>query len=306
MDAALLDALVRRHAFEYLDHLRHQHGDVLPYHVLRDGFRFQGERVPLLGPQGIFKPAVLSAMPLSLTTAPPHPGRAAPYDDELGDDGMIRYRYRGTDPSHRDNAGLRRAMACRVPLVYFYGIVQSKYLAQYPTFVVADDPDRLTFLLQVDQAEAVVAPGTEVGESVQARREYITRAVKVRLHQAAFRERVLTAYRRCCAMCRLRHAPLLDAAHIIADRLPQGLPLVSNGLSHCKLHHAAFDRHLVGVRPDGVVQVARSILDEEDGPMLRHGLQGMHGQAILLPRRVADHPNRQALEQRFEEFRASA
>jgi len=35
---------------------------------------------------------------------------------------------------------------------------------------------------------------------------------------------------------------LLDAAHITPDTHPEGEPIVSNGLSLCKLHQAAFDR----------------------------------------------------------------
>ena len=77
----------------------------------------EGQRVPLVGPQGIFKPAGMR-LPLSITTAPIVPGK----EDEIGADDLIRYRYRGTDPSHRDNAGLREAMRRRVPLVYLYGV----------------------------------------------------------------------------------------------------------------------------------------------------------------------------------------
>jgi hypothetical protein len=59
---------------------------------------------------------------------------------------------------------------------------------------------------------------------------------------------VLRAYRDCCAVCRLRHEELLDAAHILPDGHPRGEPVVRNGLALCKLHHAAFDRHILGIR----------------------------------------------------------
>ena len=42
-----------------------------------------------------------------------------------------------------------------------------------------------------------------------------------------------------CALCRLRHQELLDAAHITPDSEAEGEPLVSNGVVLCKLHHAA-------------------------------------------------------------------
>jgi putative restriction endonuclease len=100
--------------------------------------------------------------------------------------------------------------------------------------------------------------------------------VRQRIHQQAFRERVVAAYRSQCAMCRLRHASLLDAAHIVPDS-EEGEPAVSNGLALCKLHHAAFDNFLVSVTPDYSIQVRASVLEEEDGPILEHGLKGIQG-----------------------------
>src|SRR6185436_20587743 len=112
--------------------------------VLSDGFDFDGRRVPLIGPQGIFKPGVLREMPLSIYTAPPVPGKVAPYDDQLGPDGLLRYRYRGTDPRHPDNVGLRLAMQRRAPLVYLHGVVKGFYVAEWLVFIVGDDPGSLT------------------------------------------------------------------------------------------------------------------------------------------------------------------
>jgi len=53
-------------------------------------------------------------------------------------------------------------------------------------------------------------------------REYVRRLTTLRLHQPIFRARVLRAYGEACAMCRLRHAELLDAAHILPDTHPRG------------------------------------------------------------------------------------
>ncbi len=131
----------------------------------------------------------------------------------------------------------------------------------------------------------------------------MTSVVRRRLHQQAFRERVLEAYRTQCALCRLRHEELLDAAHITADALPEGEPVISNGLSLCKLHHAAFDRHFLAVRPDYRIEIRQSVLDEKDGPMLLHGLKEMHGSQILLPRATTLRPDRERLRERYAAFR---
>ena len=99
------------------------------------------------------------------------------------------------------------------------------------------------------------------------------------------------------------HAELLEAAHILPDRHPLGEPTVPNGLALCKLHHAAFDRHILGVRPDLVIQIRRDILEEVDGPMLLHGLQQMHGSRLHVPRPEELRPRREFLEERYELFR---
>lgn len=72
----------------------------------------------------------------------------------------------------------------------------------------------------------------------------------------------------------------------------------------CKLHHAAFDRHIIGIRPDLIVDVRHDILEKVDGPMLRHGLQELQGNALLvIPGRREEGPNADFLAQRYERFR---
>ncbi len=277
-------------------------GEVLPRALLAKGFTFDGVRVPLLGPQGIFKPAVCE-LPLSITTSP-----NSPYSDSWTPDNRLRYAYRGTDPTHADNRGLRAAMQTQTPLVYFFGIAPSQYMASLPVYIAGDHPQQLTFDVQVDDVAQLVQPEPaldSVSEDRAAiRREYVTAIVRRRVHQQAFRARVIEAYRTHCAFCRLRHQELLDAAHITADAAGTGEPVVSNGLSLCKLHHAAFDRHFLTVRPDYSIEVRRSILEEEDGPMLLHGLKGMHDRPIFLPREAALQPDRDRLEERYAAFRA--
>ena len=53
-----------------------------PRALLVEGFTVQSSRVPLLPPQGIFKPALLD-LPLSITTVPPSDRKPRPYDDEF-------------------------------------------------------------------------------------------------------------------------------------------------------------------------------------------------------------------------------
>lgn len=138
-----------------------------------------------------------------------------------------------------------------------------------------------------------------------ARRRYITSSLKIRLHQKSFRELVLSAYRDQCSICRLRHTELLEAAHILPDKHPLGEPTVSNGLALCNLHHAAYDKNILGITPDLQIQIRQDILEEIDGPMLLHGLQGFQGAKISTPRSSHLKPNPAFLEERFKIFVAA-
>jgi putative restriction endonuclease len=304
------DLRVRLAAFAFLDEQRRLGAGLMARQVLAAGFSFKGQRVPLLGPQGIFKPR-LCHLPLSITTVPAREGQERPYDDALGEDGLLRYRYRGPedrpDPDHPDNAGLRAAQRLRAPLVYFHGIVAGRYAAEYPVYIVGDDRASLTFTVTVDEHRFATL-GNVPDESVETtiRQRYATRLVQQRLHQQEFRERVLEAYQRHCAICRLKRDQLLEAAHIISDRDERGAPTIPNGIALCSLHHAAFDAHLIAVRPDYRVEVREDLLHETDGPMLVHGLQGFNGQLIRLPRVERQRPDRERLEARYELFRQAA
>ena len=266
-------------------------------------FQFEGTTAPLIGAQGIWNPRQLE-LPISVATAPPEPGRPAPYDDGAGEGGTLLYRYRGTNPDHPRNVGLRRLFAARKPLVYFYGVERGVYVAFWPTFVVHDDPQQLTVTLQVDDEASFAGGMPSVGEGAEARREYVTGVAKRRLHQAGFRARIMRAYRRRCSVCKLGHEDLLDAAHIVPDRDPRGVAAVTNGISLCKIHHAAFDANILGIDPKLIVHVREDVLREKDGPMLEHGIQAPDGRPLLvIPRRPEDRPGMEFLEQRYEEFR---
>jgi putative restriction endonuclease len=99
---------------------------------------------------------------------------------------------------------------------------------------------------------------------------------------------------------------LLDAAHIIADKHEQlGQPVVPNGIPLSKLHHVAFDAHLIGIDPDYHLHVSKRLLGQKDGPMLE-ALKRLNGGTIHLPSRAKDRPDRDRLALRFERFKAVA
>ena len=162
-----------------------------------------------------------------------------------------------------------------------------------------------------DKQDIIIGDDVLLSEAVaqpeSAARAYITVATQKRLHQHSFRMRVLEAYRECCAVCRLRHAELLEAAHIIPDTDPRGEPWVSNGIALCKLHHAAFDSLMMGIRPDLVIEIRKDILEESDGPLLIHGLKHWHNKRLtVVPQSPRLRPRKEFLEERFEIFRKAS
>ena len=295
------DDLIRMAAFTWLKGQVEIHGEILDWSDLANGFMFRDQRIHLVGQSGIWKPQIMQ-YPISITTK-----FGGPYPDRLNKDGLIEYRYRGENPNFWDNVGLREAMKLKKRLIYLFGVSRGRYFVSFPVYIVHDDPARLTFTVQVDEISALSdTMSVEDPNTLMFRRAYATTSAKIRLHQQSFRERVLKAYRNQCTLCRLKHPELLDAAHIIADKEEWGDPVIQNGLSMCKIHHAAFDKNLIGINPDYFIHVKREILEESDGPMLKYGLQLLENQKIILPGHKRDYPDQIRLEERFDQFQKAS
>lgn len=266
-------------------------------------FRFDGEPFRLMDPQrGIRKPKELAAA-LSIRTVYRPDGAKRPYEDEMGDDGLLRYKWRGEDLDHPENRALRSAMELELPLIWFFGVGVAMYQPIFPVYLLAEEPERHQFVI-IPGAIRGLVDVTSPAES-QLRR-YVMAESKRRLHQPVFRATVMRAYETRCAVCSLAHGQLLDAAHIVPDSDEAGIPTVRNGLAMCKIHHAAYDAHILGVSPDYIVKIRADLLDEIDGPMLQYGLKERHDQKLMvLPSVRAQRPDRDLLSISYERFRSA-
>jgi putative restriction endonuclease len=257
-------------------------------------FHVDGQKLPVIDySRGIRNPAAFGST-LSIVSTP-----HGPYDDAESEDGLLHYAYRDGDPWSGDNRKLRNALTTGMPMILFRKEVPNIYTPVAPVYVVDDYPEDRTFLIALDESFTFVA---DPGHLTVPQKQYALRLAKQRLHQPIFRTRVLLAYETRCAVCELKHGSLLDAAHILPDADARGIPAVTNGLALCKIHHAAYDQNMMGISPDYRVEIALDLLEEIDGPMLKHGLQEMHGRPILLPRRRAERPDPEALAERFQSF----
>lgn len=243
---------------------------------------------------------------LSIRTVYPTPGRRIWYDDQKqvhrqiyeGED-AVDYVFMGDNPDAADNRWLREAMESRVPVIYFLGVAPDLYQACLPTYIVGWDGNGLKARVAFGAVDQVSLdyPATEI------ERRYALRQVKQRLHHASFREAVIAAYNGRCAVSRLPEQRLLDAAHIIVDKDEKlGQAVIPNGLPLSKIHHAAFDAHLIGIDPGFRIHVSKRLLTQDDGPLLET-LKKLHLQELHRPARRKDWPDRERLAVRFDEFR---
>jgi len=300
------DQVLRIAAFREVRRLADLNGN-LTSRDLAAGFRFDGQRIPLINPQrGIFKPTQMRFL-LSIRTVFPRPGAPARYEDQREvyrqiDEGgeAVDYAFMGENADAAENRWLREAMENRIAMIYFLGIAPGVYQAMIPSFVIGWDAAALKarIAFNMDGENDLVAPQNP------AERRYALRHVRQRLHQASFREIVISAYQGRCALSGLREPLLLDAAHIIEDRNERlGHPVVQNGIPLAKTHHAAFDAHLIGIDADFRIHVSKRILDQDDGPTLE-ALKRLDANRIYLPALRRDMPDRERLAMRFEQFKA--
>ena len=223
--------------------------------------------------------------------------KSGTYQDQEVSGGLWRYDYQAGSSAGK-NTKLRAALEFGFPLLWFQQQDNGRYVP-YRVFIVQDFPEQGYCLMAPDQYLYLAAKSESSIE-----RRYAVREMKVRLHQPAFRARVISAYETRCAICQLRHGRLLDAAHVTPDSEAESSTAITNGLALCKIHHAAYDVNILGINSDYVVKVREDVLHEIDGPMLKHGLVEMHDREIWLPVKAENRPDKERLATRFDNFLA--
>ncbi len=302
------DWRIREAALRAVELMVARHGPTLPWSIIEQGFELDGRRIYLASKAcGIFRPKEMEGGALSIRTSMPRGRRSARYEDGAPlKDGAFAYKLQDGDPDNHFNRLLQHAEQLSAPLIYFLAVAPGVYQPLWPIFVRHIDRAGMECSLSADDELLAMSergvPMVADAKAIDIRREYVTVQAKRRLHQSRFRLEVLRAYETRCAVCRLPRAELLEAAHIVPDREETGEPVVPNGLALCRLHHGVFDTDLMGIRPDGVIELSQSLLDTRDGPTLEHAVKSFHGQRLHLPRHLSDQPERRRLEERYARF----
>lgn len=142
-------------------------------------------------------------------------------------------------------------------------------------------------------------------ESGQSTKKHVTvakRKIEVTRQQYArdprFRNAVLEAYNNRCAMCGLQ-LELIEAAHLVPHRHPEGQDIVSNGIALCSLHHKSLDNGLVFVDPGYSVHVSRSKVSQLRRVHKEDGIRRFTRQlrpSIILPENPDNVPSREFIK----------
>ena len=309
MEDSTGDTLLRTAAFERVRTLGEIH-DHLTAQQLGEGFIVNGQRYPLVNPRrGIFKPAQMQFL-LSINTVFPKTGNRVWYDDQrdvhrqiFDGDQMVDYAFMGDNPDPQTTVGSERPSRTKSQSSTFSG---SHLDAIRPFFQPSSGAgighrsaptlrsafrDKTTSrrLRRKSNADTLCRPSSNV---------FIRRPFEKLLLAPTEADR--------CAVSGFPEFMLLDAAHIVEDQHELlGQPVVRNGIPLSKIHHAAFDAHLIGIDSDFRLHVSERLLVQHDGPMLE-AIKGLDGGLLRLPKRTQDYPDRDRLALRFDRFKAAA
>jgi putative restriction endonuclease len=260
-------------------------------------FSYAGQKIRVIDAQGgIWNPGASWTLGEELrATLSINTTKSKKYEDQEVSGGLWRYDYQSGGTAGR-NTKMRKAMELQLPLIWFVQQDSGRYVP-YKVFIINDFPAEGYCLIAPELSLAAASRSESLIE-----RRYAERTMKQRLHQPAFRARVLSAYETKCAICRLGHGRLLDAAHITPDNDETSSTSVTNGLSLCKIHHTAYDIDIVGIDADYTVHIRQDILNETDGPMLEHGIKEMDKIKLWVPHAQGEKPDPARLEERFLKF----
>jgi putative restriction endonuclease len=226
---------------------------------------------------------------------------ASSYEDEHLDDDVVLYDY--APPSFEwANEGLKHVASLGRPVILLKQVKPKpnpEYMVLAPVTLLAFDDGARKMRLSLTST-ASDAAGVPPPQPTVFAKAYAETVVKARLHQAHFRKATLAAYSDRCCICELAERPLLDAAHIVPDRLPEGMATVRNGLAMCPTHHRAFDQDLLVVTAELRVDVRHERLAHAGTGPTRAALTDFHGKALVLPKHQALWPDLDLIRARLK------
>lgn len=291
------DLAIREAAIRHCRALSARWGEAVPYAELQRGFPFEDAWIKLTGPQGVFKPKELRDGPLTLLST-----LASTYADEDVAGDVMLYDYAPPQREY-ENDGLKRVAAAGRSVIVLKQVKAKpspEYMVFAPVVLLAFDDAARKVRLDLGAANRSLADADAAPMPPTFSRAYAETIVLARLHQAHFRRHVLDVYRSRCCVCTLGERPLLDAAHVVDDRLPEGVAEIRNGLAMCPTHHRAYDRGILLIHEGYRTEIRRDRLIESEATATKKMLLDYSGREIRLPKNEADWPAPTLLRRKLE------
>jgi putative restriction endonuclease len=286
---------IREAAIRHCRLLSLRWGEAVPYEELARGFPYGSAWLKLVGPQGVFKPKEMTDGPLTLLST-----LASTYEDEHLDGDEVLYDYAPPQREY-ENLGLKRVASLGRSVILLKQ-VKAKPRPEYMVFapVALIGFDDVARKVRLDLASAQDTSGVPSPAPSVFSKAYAATIAKARLHQAHFRRETLVAYGHRCCVCELRERPMLDAAHIVPDPLPEGAATVTNGLAMCPTHHRAYDQDVLLVHESYRVEVRRDRLEHAESAPTAKMLLDYDGKTIWLPKDERSRPAPEFLRRKIE------
>ena len=144
--------------------------------------------------------------------------------------------------------------------------------------------------------DVATEPGDEKNDGDKKRPDKIQlRAIRVRQGQVDFRSELRAEYSDTCAVTGCTVIELLDAAHIRPHSVAPNYNS-SNGLLLRTDIHTLFDLYKLCIDSDMKVRLSQDLLDSPE-------YQVLEGRLIKLPKSARARPDKDALQERFQQFR---
>ena len=180
-------------------------------------------------------------------------------------------------------------------------IIRYLYPALLPLAVEAR-ADEAAISDEIVQA-VVLGSGLAEGDGTDlAARARVRRASSSIVRDARFGRSVIAAYAGLCAMCGLG-VGLVQGAHIYPASAPNSPDETWNGLALCPTHHAAFDKHLVAVKPsDGSIAFRAKVLDQFALSAAVRSFVDSTYESLAIPTKEGLRPRKDMFELRYAHF----
>ncbi|WP_081922525.1 HNH endonuclease [Janthinobacterium sp. RA13] len=236
-----------------------------------------------------------------------HPKAAAQFEHVLN---KLRPHYTGDNQGYIDKPEYRfndvatggyiivKAQVSRVVVVLEPGLSNREEFKVNPTTFNVDVQKLLTDLAarkpkNFDWSKgSVIDPDHEIEEAGPPD-ELQQRAIKIRRGQKKFRDSLLVAYSKSCAISGCKIVEILEAAHIKPHANKPNYS-VTNGLLLRADLHTLFDLGLLAVDARLRVRLAPALLSSE--------YKNLEGKELRQP--LSKMPNKEALEERYRDFQA--